>query len=445
MTRTSMLRQALESKKTTSRKARSKQSSAASSRTASPAGGSRPGSRITSREPSDDEDLGSEFSDGDAGSTTSIDGVLTGAAEELEANWETELHERIARISNRNRKGGSAAGRAEDLAFYVSVLRGRYIKDLITPQLSNLYSSFLKYLRPDSGEIEQLLALEAIAVTTVTAPSSAEGLAYEACAKPLQALATDSDSERVKESAIQALTLVTFLSAADETAEEAVMPILASIVESDGVEIAAQNSPEVVSAALQAWSLLATVLDDAEGATSEAMEAIVDQLDSAHAAVQLAAGEAIALIYEKSYTDLESDEEPSDDESTLNRGKTEAPLVKRYTPYRRKDQLLEQLNGLSNLSTRSRNKKDRKELHAIFTDISKSVDDPRRGPGYSDAIDQETGREYGSRLKFKIGGEKMVVKDWWKLIRLRAMKRWLQGGLPEHYRKNEALREILDG
>lgn len=453
--REDLLRRAVESKKTTSRKARSKQATPASSRTGSPAAGSRAGSRIGSRDPSDDEDMLNEFSDG-TNSPTSIDGILSGGEDDDEldeARWETDFKDRISRIGDRNRKGGSAAGRGEDLRIFVRMSQSYYIKDAISLQIPELYTAFLKYLRADSGEIEQLFAIEAIALTTITDPASSEGLAYEMCSKPLQDLVTDSDSMRVKEVAIQALALVVFLSADDDTAEHTIMPFMHSIFESDGVVIAAEDEPEVVAAALLSWSLLATLLDDAENATSEAIEALVDQLDSAEGGVQVAAGEAIALLYEKSYTEQESDEEFSGDEDVLDRGKTIAPLVNRYQPYRRKDQLLEQLHSLSSVSTRTRNKKDRKELHSSFTGIYKGVEDPRRGPGYSDAINKDTGEEYGSRMRVKIGenkrrriaGTTFNVDQWWKLIRLRVMRRWLKGGFAEHYRENAMLRAVLTG
>lgn len=226
------------------------------------------------------------------------------------------------------------------------------------------------------------------------------------------------------------------------------MAFLLEIVESDGLSIDAHDEGPVVIAALEEWSLLATALDDVEEATEAAMEAFVEQLDSADAGVQTAAGEAIALLYEKSYTPLEDDEEASsdnDDDEDSDGPRTGEKLVKRYTVYRRQDQLLHTLDALANASSRRISKKDRKTLHSNFADIRNSVEKPTRGPKYSTAIDQETGRVYGGgRMKVKINRSCEVrVDKWWKLQRLNALRRVLQAGFVRHFGENESVSRCL--
>ena len=69
-----------------------------------------------------------------------------------------------------------------------------------------------------------------------------------------------------------------------------------------------------MTAALEEWGFLATLQDEMEDATEAAMEAFVDQLESSDANVQIAAGENVALLYEKSFTEREEDEEVSGDD-----------------------------------------------------------------------------------------------------------------------------------
>ncbi|KAK5149279.1 hypothetical protein LTR16_012713, partial [Cryomyces antarcticus] len=54
-----------------------------------------------------------------------------------------------------------------------------------------------------------------------------------------------------------------------------------------------------------------------EDSTEPAMDAFVEQLESSDPSVQIAAGENIALLYEKSHTELEDDEDapPNDSDS----------------------------------------------------------------------------------------------------------------------------------
>lgn len=218
------------------------------------------------------------------------------------------------------------------------------------------------------------------------------------------------------------------------------MNLFLEIVESDGASIDAQDEGEVVIAALEEWGLLATEIEDLEEETEAAMEAFVEQLESADSGVQIAAGENIALLYEKSLTPQEEDEEvEEDDRDDPEYVRDGQKLVKRYTVYRRQDQLLHTLDELANVSTRRISKKDRKALHSSFADIRNSVEKPSRGPAYSMALHEETGRAYGSgRMKVKINRNVEVrIDKWWKLQRLNALRRTLQGGFTYHYDQNE--------
>jgi len=223
------------------------------------------------------------------------------------------------------------------------------------------------------------------------------------------------------------------------------MSFFLEIVESDGLSVDAHDEGSVVIAALEEWGLLATGVDDLEGVTEAAIEAFVDQLQSADSGVQIAAGENIALLYEKSYTELEEDEqlsEESDDEEDTRIGRK---MVKRYNVYRRQDQLLHDLDELANISSRRISKKDRKNLHSNFADIRNSVEKPTRGPRYSTALDQDTGMTYGAgRMRVKINRNVEVrIDKWWKLRRLNALRRLLQAGFTHHFDDNEAVSRCL--
>jgi hypothetical protein len=271
---------------------------------------------------------------------------------------------------------------------------------------------------------------------------------YDSAADLLRRTVSDSESIQVKIRAIHALGTAAFFGGTSEEELEDTMAFFLDIVESDGLSVDAHDEGPVVVAALEEWALLASALDDLEDATEPAMEAFVEQLESADAGVQGAAGEAIALLYEKSYTPLEDDEDPepvSDHDSDADEPRASSKMVKRYTVYRRQDQLLHTLDALANASSRRISKKDRKTLHSTFADIRNSVEKPTRGPKYSTAIDQETGRVYGGgRMKVKINRNCEVrIDKWWKLQRLNALRRVLQAGFTLHYDENEAVSRCL--
>ena len=283
-------------------------------------------------------------------------------------------------------------------------------------------------------------------MTLITSPSD---VIYDTVANPLKRTISDSASIPTKTAAIHTLGTCTFYGGAsdDEVLEN--MSYLLEIISSDGHFIEAPDNPDTVTAALEEWGFLATLIEDLSENTEDAMDAFVEQLSSSALSVQIAAGENIALLYEKSYTPLEEDETLSEhsDEDVLE-DPDETPgvpkLVKRYTAYRRTDQLIYTLSELASLSTRKLSKKDKKHMHTSFADILNSVENPTRGPRYQNAINNETGKRYGSRMVVRIHRDGvMKIDKWWKLHRLEGLRRVLQGGFVGHYEKNAVVFESL--
>lgn len=209
------------------------------------------------------------------------------------------------------------------------------------------------------------------------------------------------------------------------------MDAFLEVVESDGSSVEAPDSVEVVVAAIEEWSFLASLLDDVEDKTEEAMEVFVEQLESTDVSVQVAAGEAIALLFEKSYTEGEVDDAGH-------------PIAtKRYEVYRQHKQLMYTLSQLTRDSSKSISKKDRKTLHTNFADIIQTIEVPTRGPRYSTALNHH-GKEFGSRMTVRIHRNGyMRIDRWWKLLRLQALRRLFGGGLLIHYEDNPAVFDVL--
>lgn len=267
--------------------------------------------------------------------------------------------------------------------------------------------------------------------------------------QPLKRTISDSESILTKTAAIHALGTAAFFGGASLDELEEIMAMFLDVISSDGHSVGAGDNASVVTAALEEWGFLATQFEEMEDASEEAMEGFVDQLDSSEPSVQIAAGENIALMYEKCYTKLEEDEEFSVDSDEENDPEDDADpngpkMIRRYTPYRREDQLKRNLAGLANLSSRRLSKKDKKSLHSNFADILHSVENPTRGPRYRKAVNQDTGKRYGSKMIVRINRTGVMrIDKWWKLHRLRALRRILQGGFVEHYECNGLVFECL--
>ncbi|KAE8453083.1 hypothetical protein EG329_012270 [Mollisiaceae sp. DMI_Dod_QoI] len=426
-------RKILEPRKTVSKKAQARLST--SSRTSS-AANSRSNSQNVSRQGSDDED---NMSDSTNWSVNSIDDMLSAdGPEDTSEAWKQDLGDRVEEIIDRKRS--SVQGRETTLAQYVHILMRHYAYEEIQSKTSEIFPALIKSVKAESSEKEVSLALRAIALTLITTASET---AYDAIFQVLKHTYSDSESHSVKAVAIHTLSAAAIYGGASDSEIEEIMDDLLEIVESDGESVGAADSGEVVAAACEAWGFLATSIEDMEDRTETGMDAFVEQLDSSDTSVQVAAGENIALLYEKSFTEREEDDGPapaSDDEDD----EIDSSMVKRYEVYRQKNQLEHKLSQLANESSRRIAKKDRKTLHTNFADILNTIEHPTRGPRYQNAIDSETGKRYGSRLTIRIHKTgSMKIDKWWKLHRLQAMRRVLGGGFVHHYEQNEVVFESL--
>lgn len=233
------------------------------------------------------------------------------------------------------------------------------------------------------------------------------------------------------------------------------MNYLLDIVSSDGESISAVDEADPVTAALEEWGFLSTLVADLSLESEEAVDAFVEQLNSSEAAVQIAAGENIALLYEKCHKPRGSDEDDNDPEHENGYDEAEAgsdpedmpsepKLVQAYVPYHNPTQLIHILSELASINTRRISRKEQKEIRTHFAEILNSIEHPTRGPRYSNAVSPGTGMRYGSRMVVRIHRDGMMrIDKWWKLHRLQALRRLLQGGFVTHYEKNDVIFDSL--
>ena len=299
----------------------------------------------------------------------------------------------------------------------------------------------------------------------ITSPSSDS---YESVTQTLKRTITDSSDLKVKTEAIRAFAIGSFYGDLSDDEILSNLSFLLEIIASDGQYIDAQDEPEPVSAALEAYGFLTTLIDDFASPSAEALEAFTDQLDSSSASVLIAAGENIALLYEKAYAPLEEDESmedfPEDSHLSIpdpNGGKNISHYIRRYPLAPSQSSLETRLSSLQSHSSKALSREDRRALHSSFADILYSVQHPTRGPRFSTTVDPETGREAGSSFKLrvatstsngdksggaKLGGKGMAaatIDKWWLLHRHRALKEALGNGFMAHYEVNEAIFEAL--
>lgn len=425
-------RAALDKTKTVSRKAAAR-SSLSSPGHLTPTGsakGSRAASRIASRNVSDDEDgdFGGNLSDDTNQSINSIDAFLE-SEEFSETNLDT-LKSSLATTMDEliERKGSTGAGREDALHRYVQILISHHFGDVLYGRVDEILVALMKSVKSEASPRETQFALRAISLTAVSFESAT---LYDTVSGLIKRTISDSQDNSTKAAAIHALGVcLTFGGAGDDEIAE-VATFLLEVVSSDGAFVNADDNAEVVAASIQTYSFLVTQLEDMEDESEDAVEALLEQLNAGSAQVQIAAGEAIALLFEKSYTPREDDDDSeneaeaedsdSDGPSTTNIDKN---LVKRYNAYHNSSEVLERVSALASLSSKGLNRTDKKKLHAAFASVVITVEDPRAGLQTNNS----------SRMIVRIHREGDIKVDkWWKLMRLNALRRLLAGGFINHY------------
>lgn len=370
------------------------------------------------------------------GSTDDLDNPDQG-----NVNWPQELRDQIQEILDRKRS--SVQGREGYYSAFCYLAKSHYVEEVIRPQVTDLVAAFCKSIKFESSERESVLALWCLELVAITA---FDNTIYENTEPLLTRTIRDSSSGHVKEVAIHCLGTCAMFGGAGEDGIVDQMAFLLDIVASDGHSIDASDNPDAVVAAIQEWGFLATEIEDMENESEDAVQIFMDQLNGNDPAAQIAAGETIALLYEKSYTPQEDDddepeEEDEDEEGAENTGGDKR--IKRYNAYHNTPELERQLQSLASIHHKRISKRDKKGLHGSFASILTTIANPRRGPMYNTAIDQDTNRHYGSRLTVKIGREgAMKIDRWWKWARLNALRRILGGGFTEHYFQGN--RAVLD-
>lgn len=436
----------LESRKTVSRKAASREASRSTSRVVSAQTSrqnSRQSSRTASRYPSDDEDEGNLSDETGTWSTSSLDDLAENP-ESDNVDWPEELADCIQDILDRKRS--SVQGREESLSAFCRLAKFHYVEEEIRGTVPDLLAAFSRSIKYEGSVRESVLALKALEFLALTAY---DDTIYDAVESLLTRTIRDSTSGLVKIAAINCLGTCAYFGGTSEEAKMDQMNMLLDIVASDGQSIEASADYGVVTAALQQWGFLATDVEDLEAESEEVVEILIEQLSSTDSNVQIAAGENIALLYEKSYTPQEDDDEVDsddvdEDEEEEDLAANGGPkLIERYTPYHDKYHLEQILASLATVSGKRISKKDKKSLHANFASILTTVENPRLGPAYNKAINQNTNRQYGSKRQVKVGSEGVMNIDrWWKWLRLASLRRILQGGFMEHYFQGN--RAVLD-
>eukprot|EP00268_Persea_americana_P029723 TRINITY_DN2873_c0_g1_i1.p1 TRINITY_DN2873_c0_g1~~TRINITY_DN2873_c0_g1_i1.p1 ORF type:complete len:447 (+),score=103.55 TRINITY_DN2873_c0_g1_i1:424-1764(+) len=281
---------------------------------------------------------------------------------------------------------------------------------------------------------EASLASRALGLLAITVGSgdNAHEILEESTPHLSQALKSGTDSLK-RSSVLDCLAIVTFVGGKEYEETLKSMELMWQLIHpKSGSNVAApkKSSPAVSAAAISAWSFLLSSTGEWKVNSNiwqEAISLLSNLLDKDDRSIRIAAGEAIALIFEIGTIDKISKEA----KNSTDNFETEGSNVRGFSSVEGlKVKILNQVRNLSvEAGGKGSGKKDLNSQRNLFRDVLAFIEN---------AECPETS------VKLQQGAGVLVTSTWAQLIQLNFLKRFLGSGFLKHMEENELLHEIFE-
>ncbi|XP_047950649.1 interferon-related developmental regulator 1-like isoform X3 [Salvia hispanica] len=277
---------------------------------------------------------------------------------------------------------------------------------------------------------EVSLASHAIGLLAVTVGpgEKAQEILEESLSPISDALRIRPETSKIL-SLLQCLAVITFVGGEDPEQTEKSMHIMWQVAHPKlGANVAAfKPSPAVIAMMVSSWSFLLTTVNGWALNPKSWQETILyfsTLLDKDDRALRIAAGEALALIFEIGSLDKFCGETKDSSEPTIDEGKDSRKLMYLHGL---RTKVLGQVRGLSaEAGGKGSAKKDLNSQRHTFCDILDFLED-----GYT------------PETSMKIGGDPLNTSSWTQLIQLNFLKHFLGGGFVKHMQENQFLHDVF--
>ncbi|KAI6689108.1 hypothetical protein NL676_025936 [Syzygium grande] len=354
-------------------------------------------------------------------STARSDRMSVSANEEVQLDKDSLLDQALDALYE---KRGSTREKA--LSTIIETFNSGLQHEFVEKKFATLLHQCIASIKKGSAK-EVSLASHAIGLLalTVGCGDNAREILEETVPTVSQALKIGADSSKIS-ALLECLAIVTFVGRNDPAETERSMQIMWQLVHPKlGSNVAAvKPSPAVITAMVSAWAFLLTSIDGWSldpKIWQESISYLSGLLDKDDRSVRIAAGEALAVIFEMgSLEKLCSQVKDTGGDSTQD-GKE---LVHMHGL---KAKVLNQVRNLSvEAGGKGSAKKDLNSQRNLFKDILEFL-------------------EYASfpETLMKIGGDALQTSTWCQLIQLNFLKHFLGGGFVKHMQENELLHDIF--
>jgi hypothetical protein len=364
-------------------------------------------------------------------STVPSESVQASNAEEILLDKDSVLDQCLDELFE---KRGSTREKA--LASMIDIFNSSLRHEFVEKKFATLLHQCLSCIKRRGSAKEISLASHLIGLLALTTGPGEKAREILEESVPHISEALKSRGEALKMSALlDCLAIITFVGADAPEQTEKSMQIMWQVVHPKlGSNVVAMKPlPILITAVVSAWSFLVTTMDGRSLNSKiwqESMLYFSTLLDKDDRLVRIAAGEALAIIFEMG--DLEkfcvvpikggggsSDGAVDQSHDTVAANNIVNGMKQKVE------------NQIKNLSVEaagkgSSNKKDLNSQRNFFRDILDFVEDGT-----------------APETSMKIGGESLATTSWCHLIQLNFMKRFLGGGFVKHMQENELLHDVF--
>ncbi|KAI4337053.1 hypothetical protein L6164_015510 [Bauhinia variegata] len=362
-------------------------------------------------------------------STVRSDLMSVSETEEVQFDQDTLLDQALDALDE---KRGSTRERALSMIIeaFNSNMQHQFLEKKFATLLHQCLSSIKKGTKKASAK-EIALASHAIGLLALTVGCGDNALEiYEESVRHLdESLTCGSDTSKIS-SLLECLAITTFVGGNDQEETEKSMEMMWRVIHPKigSNVVAAKPSAALITSAVSAWSFLLSSMDELKLNSKNwpnSISYLSSLLDEEDRSVRIAAGEALAVIFEIGSVERFSGESkiPSDKTGDENKVQESYAHVQGL-----KGKVVNQVKNLSvEAGGKGSAKKDLNSQRNLFRDILGFFE-----YGYS----RET--------SMKIGGDSLQTSSWSEMIQLNFLKHFLGGGFIKHMQENEFLHVVFD-
>lgn len=345
-------------------------------------------------------------------STVRSDLMSISGTDEVEVEKDTLLDQALEALYE---KRGSTREKA--LAAIIEAFNSNLQNEFVEKKFVTLLHQCLNsFKRGSSNEIALASHAIGLLALTVGCGDNAHEILEESIPPISQALKNPSDSRKTA-SLLECLAVITFVGQNDLEEVERSMQIMWQLVHPKlgSNVVAVKPSTTVITAVASAWTFLLTTADGWRPNPKDWQESILyfsSLLDKDDRSVRIAAGEALALIFQK-IGSLEASSDGSKEGLTHIKGL--------------RAKVLNQVRDLAvEAGGKGSAKKDLNNQRNLFRDVVDYLED-----------------DYSPETSVKIGGDSLTTSTWTELIQLNFLKQFLAGGFVKHMQDNEFLHDVF--